>query len=168
MMNADINASSTVAVTFFKDFAAKTKREEVLTLRALGDLIATTTAVEKTALPWLKLARFGDQKTAHLSLRHNANVTEITGICGDYDGERVAFDAACQALLQAGVAAIVYTSPSHTDAAPRWRVLAPLSRAHPPQLPRQVHGAAQWGGGRHPFARKLDPVAELLFRQRQQ
>ena len=35
---------------------------------------------------------------------------------------------AVAALIAAGILAIIYTSPSHTEASPRWRVLAPLSQ----------------------------------------
>jgi predicted P-loop ATPase len=132
MMSTDINPDSTIVVTFFEDHAATTKREETLSLHDLCNLIRATTALSKTALPWLKLARFGSTTTDRGSLRHNANVIENTGAEGDYDGERVAFDAICQILLRAGVAAIVYTSPSHTEDAPRCRILAPFSRPYPP------------------------------------
>ena len=37
------------------------------------------------------------------------------------------FAEAVEILQNAGVEAIVYTSPSHTDAAPRWRILCVFS-----------------------------------------
>jgi hypothetical protein len=77
------NAAGTVAVTFFADHAATTKREERLSLIALAELIHTTAASAKEQLPWLKLARFGDKRTEKSSLRHNANLMAITGIEGD-------------------------------------------------------------------------------------
>jgi hypothetical protein len=80
-----------VAVTFFPDFAAQTKREEALRLHNLAKRIATTTATSKATLPWLKLGTFGDHTTDANCLRHNANVLTITGVEADYDGEIISF-----------------------------------------------------------------------------
>ena len=66
------------------------------------------------------------------SLRHDDNVLAISGIEGDYDGERVSFDDAVEIAEKADLACIIYTSPSHTVAKPRWRVLCPTSRELPP------------------------------------
>lgn len=120
-------AEAVGVVTFFPDFAAATKREEALHLPDLASRIATTTAPTKAALPWLKLARFGDHRTDNNSLRNNANVLTITGLEADYDGERLSFDEVCEILRKAGVASVVYTSPSHTEDAPRWRILCLFS-----------------------------------------
>lgn len=117
-----------LAVTFFRDFAASTKREEDVSLRDLIPRLTDTTAPEKAALPWLKLARFGDDRTAAGSLRHNANMITASGIEADYDGQSITVDRARQILTSANLAAIIYTSPSHTEAAPRWRILCPLSQ----------------------------------------
>src|SRR3954453_6400331 len=58
-----------VVVTFFTDHLASTKREQRLTPTALAELIHTTAAKDKASLPWVKLARFGDQRTNRGSLR---------------------------------------------------------------------------------------------------
>jgi hypothetical protein len=87
-------------------------------------------------LPWIKLARFGDVKSDKKSLRHDGNVTAITGVEADYDGEVISFDEAVEVAEKARLLAIVYTSPSHTDAAPRWRVLCPTSGELPPDQRR--------------------------------
>jgi hypothetical protein len=100
----------------------------------LAALIRTTTAATKEQLPWLKCARFGDRRTAAGSLRHNANVLVITGLEGDYDGERISVADVVRIITEAALCAIVYTSPSHTEDAPRWRVLCPLSVEHPPEM----------------------------------
>jgi hypothetical protein len=50
-------------ITFFDDHVAARKREEVCTLEAVVDLIRSATAARKDQLPWLKLARFGEQRT---------------------------------------------------------------------------------------------------------
>ncbi|MFL5285687.1 MAG: hypothetical protein ACJ8AW_33105 [Rhodopila sp.] len=126
-------AAAEVAITFFPDFAAATKREASLTLHDLAQLITATSAPVKKAPPWLKLGRFGDTKTDNGSLRSNENLQACTGIEADYDGERVAFGDAVSILKEAGVSAIIYTSPSHAEAKPRWRVLCQFSEERSPE-----------------------------------
>jgi len=64
-------------------------------------------------------------------------VTNIGGIEADYDGEKVSFDEAVEIVSKAGLEALIYTSPSHAQAKPRWRVvcffsseLSPSERPH--------------------------------------
>lgn len=128
-----------LTVTFFTSFAASEKREEILSLRAIAPRIKTTTHALKAKLPWLKLARFGEIRKVkegvpveRQSLRNNDNVATISGVEADYDAEIVTVDEAAAILRSAGVAGMIYTSPSHTDDTPRWRVLCPLSRDWPP------------------------------------
>jgi hypothetical protein len=121
-----------ITITFFANHGATSKREVRLTLRELEELIRTTTAPSKEQLPWVKGARFGDQRTAAGSYRHNANVLAVSGIEGDYDGERISFDEAVEILRRAGILALIYTSPSHTPERPRWRILCFFSREYPP------------------------------------
>lgn len=126
-------------VTFFRDAAAKRLTIEQMTLQELRAKILATTAAEKSALPWLKLARFGDNRApGSCSLRHNANVAAISGAECDYDGGKGSLDAAVRILKQVGVRALIYTSPSHTVAKPRWRILAPASKELPPQRRAQL------------------------------
>jgi hypothetical protein len=123
-------AARTFGVTFFEDFAAKTKREESLSFDGLADLVKVTTAATKQELPWLKFARFGtvpNPKTSSGSLRWNGNVLRISGAVGDYDAGEMTPEEAAELLDKAGLDAIIYTSPSHTDAVPRWRVGCPFS-----------------------------------------
>lgn len=75
----------------------------------------------------LKLATFGDVRTTKNSLRHDANMRQVTGLVGDYDGEIVSVEEAGARLRKHGIEAFFYTSASHTPEKPRWRVLAPLS-----------------------------------------
>jgi len=86
----------------------------------------------KRACWLLKLARFGDTMNEKSCLRHDDNVIEITGIEVDYDGEAIQPEEAVERLENAGIRAAVYTSPSSRPEAPRWRVVAPLSRPYPP------------------------------------
>jgi hypothetical protein len=95
-------------------------------------LALAVTAPSKNKLPWLKLARFGDKRTDENCLRHDENMLAITGIEADYDGGAMTVDEACELLIKQGLAAVVYTSPSHSVDAPRWRVLCPLSQEVPP------------------------------------
>lgn len=127
-----------IPVTFFADFAARAMREERLDPRELAHRIETMIAAEKGRLPWLKLGRFGSVRTEKGSLRHDGNMTAISGIEADYDGEQVDFDIAVETVEKAGLAAIVYTSPSHTPEAPRWRLLAPTSCELDPQQRAQL------------------------------
>ena len=122
-----------IIVTFFSDKAAATKREQVLDLTDLARRIETTTGPDKAHLPWLKCARFGDSRTDKNSLRHDANLIAITGVEADYDGEVISFPEAQDALRAAGLLAVLYTSPSHTEDSPRWRVLCPFSQEYPPE-----------------------------------
>lgn len=119
-------------ITFFRDRFTTTKTEETISLRDLVERVRDTRADRKDLLPWLKLARFGANRTEKGSLRHDANVTEIHGIEADYDGEQITLDRARQVLTNAGVAAMLYTSPSHREDAPRWRVLCPTTQAMEP------------------------------------
>jgi putative DNA primase/helicase len=132
--------SARFAVTFFRDHAAQVKSEEGLTLPALAERIRNTTASEKARLPWLKLARFGNTRTKKGSLRHDGNVIAVSGIEADYDAEQIDCDAAVEMLDKAGIQGIVYTTPSHTDATPRWRVLCPFSCELPPDRREHMMG----------------------------
>lgn len=119
--------ADTFAVTFFKSVGATAKQESVFTLPSLASRILATTATKKDRLPWLKLARFGDVRTEKDALRHDDNLLEISGVEADYDGGKIAFDDAVEIATRAGLRCLIYTSPSHTEAAPRWRVLCPTS-----------------------------------------
>ena len=86
------------AVTFFADYAATEKHEECLGLHELADLIRRTSAPEKAALPWLKLARFGNRRTEMGSLRHNSNLEAVFGIEADYDGGKIPLETVVDAV----------------------------------------------------------------------
>ena len=118
-------------VTFFKNAFARSLESKNMTLEELRDLVMTTSRSTKDKLPWLKLARFGDLRTSKNSLRHDDNLLTISGIELDYDQEQVSFSDAVADLQRLGVSALVYTSPSHTETKPRWRVLLPTSKELP-------------------------------------
>jgi hypothetical protein len=127
-----------IAITFFSDAFARLKREERLTADQLKQRIALVSQPEKARLPWLKCARFGDRRSDKDSLRHDGNVDAITGIEGDYDatpnnGRLISFEEALARIRNAGINAIVYTSPSFTEDLQKYRVLCPMSAEHPPE-----------------------------------
>ena len=143
---------SPFAVTFFTGFAATRKSEGQWSLTALARHIAARTGPKKKKLPWLKLATFGDDKTPLVpaadgsgrmtggSLRHDANLLTVTGVEADYDAEQVSFDEAVDRITNAGLLAIVYTSPSHMEDRQRWRVLCPLSSPAAPYMRAEMLG----------------------------
>jgi hypothetical protein len=133
-----INGSETlrVAITFFPNQFAKSMKVETLSLQELADRIVSTTAGKKTDLPFVKLAAFnGKVNPVHPEkrcLRYDAGVVEITGIEGDKDAAPLGFDEASDKLEAAGLPALLYTSASHTEEQPRFRVICPTSRPLPP------------------------------------
>jgi hypothetical protein len=120
----DLEASDTDKIRTFRGSLAQ-----------LAVWLSGITAPVKTRLPLIKLATFGNVTTAKGCYRNDGNVVAIYGVEIDYDGEQVAFEEACSRLE--GVAAICYTSPSHTPDKPRWRVLLPFARE---RLPRERTG----------------------------
>jgi putative DNA primase/helicase len=94
----------------------------------------------KDALPLIKLATFGNARTEKGSLRHDGNLADVYGIEGDYDGGKVPITDATERLASAGIEAVLFTTPSHTAAAPRWRVLAPLQAPCTPSQRRELVG----------------------------
>jgi hypothetical protein len=129
-----------ITSTLFYGYAATRKMEARYSWPQLRANVLAATAKTKAELPWIKLARFGDVKTEKGSLRHDANVLAITGIEADYDGEKIHLAEAVERLEKAGVKALVYTSPSHTEDTPRWRVLCPTSTELPPERREHLVG----------------------------
>lgn len=134
-----------ITVTQFSGAGSRRQLRHAVSLRQFAETIAATRAAAKSALPWLKLATFGDVPTPKGALRHDANLTGIDGVEGDYDGGTVSVAEAVERLRAANLAAVVYTTPSHTAEAPRWRVLCPSSRPLSPDardaLTERVNGA---------------------------
>lgn len=116
-------------VTFFKDRRAMRRGEKCLSLRDLADRVEATTARDKGSMRHIKLGRFTGETTAKGSYRHNAAYLGVTGIEGDYDAGEMTVQQAVKALAKAGIAGLIYTTPSHLrdGKGNRWRVLCPLS-----------------------------------------
>lgn len=132
--------------TMFRSAAAMQAQVMEQTPQQLLEYIkAAGPFARKDLCPWVKLATFGNLRSGKNSLRNNANVMSITGVEGDYDLEQIQPEQAVEMLERAQVKAIVYTSPSHTDQKPRWRVLATLSKEHSPStrsaLLARINGA---------------------------
>jgi hypothetical protein len=119
-------------ITYFRSFGAGMKTEQKSTLADLANLIKTTAAPAKAELPWLKLAAFGDKRTEKGSLRHDGNVKWISGIEADYDAAQMPFDEAVGLLEYHCIMGLLYTSPSHQEAKPRWRILCPFELGRQP------------------------------------
>ena len=132
--SGDGAAAAKIHVTFFEDFAAKRCTVDNVSLPELQERVLNASARKKGKLPWLKLAVFGKQRSTNGSLRHDGNVLQINGVELDYDDEVIGFDDAVSAMRALGIAALVYTSPSHTGNAPRWRIIAPTSKPCPPDM----------------------------------
>jgi putative DNA primase/helicase len=118
-------------VSAFADLHAKSVTAKPYSLRQLSERLGKKIASKKHGLPLFKLAKFGKEPTVKGSLRHDANVRSINGIEVDYDAGEVPFETAIKRLRSAGLAFLAYTSPSHTAAAPRWRVVCPTSKELP-------------------------------------
>jgi predicted P-loop ATPase len=121
-------ASHKVGITFLPTKSGSSMTAKAVTLAELRDLILAAEGETKGRLPWLKGARFGDKRTPKGSLRHDANVIGFDMIELDYDKEVMGLDEAIIAIKAANIRALIYTTPSHTNAKPRWRLLMPVSR----------------------------------------
>src|SRR6516162_8555235 len=119
--------------TIFPDRYALQAYRQHATLEEIAALIADTVRPSKNRLPLIKLAVFGAQPSPEGCLRHDANVLQVCGLEADYDGEMVGFGEAVAIAKTAGVRALLYTSPSHTPARPRWRILCPFSAPLAPE-----------------------------------
>jgi len=113
--------------TIFPDRYALQAYRQHATLEEIAALIADTVRPSKNRLPLIKLATFGTRPSPEGCLRYDANVEQITGLECDYDAEVVGFGEAVRIARTAGLRALLYTSPSHSPAKPRWRILCPFS-----------------------------------------
>jgi hypothetical protein len=92
------------------------------------------TYIAKSACPLISMSEFGDIPTERGCIRHAANVRRVFGAELDYDGGKVRPEDAAAILEKARICALIYTTPSHTPEAPRWRALLPFSE---PMLPEK-------------------------------
>ena len=151
---------TSVAMTFFPNQYAKSMSVEKLSLQELANRVISTTKSEKGKLPFVKLATFtGEINPNHPEagcLRCDETVYQITGVEGDKDNAPLGFDEAGDKLEAAGLPALLYTSASHTEENPRFRVLCPTSRPLPPtergKLIERLNGVLGGALSRESFA----------------
>lgn len=127
----ELNSSLTkkITITLFDGLRGDRYDQDTLAMHDLARKIEQTNARSKKRLPLIKLGVFDGP-------RCDANLIEITGVEGDYDGGEMGLRQAERRLRDAGVAALIHSSPSHDPEAPRWRVLCPVSR---PLAPERRH-----------------------------
>lgn len=134
-----------ITFTIWQDERGTRKADKTMPWSALPDLLRKAPHRQaKMACPLIKLATFGNQCTEKGSLRHDANMLEVTGIEGDYDAEEISIQDARIRLEDHRIRAILYPSFSSTPEKPRWRVLAPLSK--PAALSERIRFAEALNG----------------------
>jgi hypothetical protein len=119
--------------TTFSDKHGLDAYRQDATVEELAEWIKITTRDTRDKLPLIKFALFGEERSDKGCLRHDNNVTEITGIEADYDGGVTSIEEAAEIAQLSGLRCIIYSSPSFSVEKPRWRVLAPFSKGYPPE-----------------------------------
>jgi hypothetical protein len=121
-------------ITRFDDvFAKKATLSEISWNDLCNQVENPQVYYQKKSMPLIKMATFGDIRTDQDSLRHDSNLLKVYGIEGDYDAEQVPMAEAAKLLEKRGITAVLFTSPSATPQKPRYRILAPFSRAYEPE-----------------------------------
>ncbi|WP_338608074.1 virulence-associated E family protein [Pelagibacterium nitratireducens] len=122
-ISTDAAPDGEISFTYFTSYTDSIGERRTAPFDQLCDWIAThpPMAATKGGLPLIKLATFVDNH------RKNEKLEAVFGIEGDYDGEALHPYAASALLAAKGIQALIYTSPSHQNGAPRWRVVCPLS-----------------------------------------
>ncbi len=100
----------------YNDFAGRAARPQIYS--------------SKQDMPLIKLAAFGQVKSKNGSLITDNNLLYVSGIEADYDAEQMPMHEAAARIEKADIEAVLYTSPSHTEDKPRWRVLCVLSKEY--------------------------------------
>lgn len=135
------NSEQPFHCTTFSDLQAQNSKFHSLTwVQFTASIINPTSYPQKRAMLLLSCSAYGKKRTKNNSLRHAANLTKCFGIEGDYDAGHVTIEQARDRLSEAGICAVLYTTPSHKQDSPRWRVIAPLSIPSTPGL-RKKHVA---------------------------
>jgi hypothetical protein len=117
-------------ITIFPNVAAATKTSFTMTVKELATHIALVTAKRKEGLPLLKLASFGDVPTTKNSLRHDANMGDISGVEIEHDKGPMKLEEALTRLDAFNISYVAYHTPRHTPDEPHWRILLPTSREY--------------------------------------
>lgn len=116
-------------ITLFPDRSAQSKQEHDLDWSEVKPWLDSLPIYsDKSEMPLIKLASFGDERSAKNCLRIDRNILQITGVECDYDAGELSIQEGYQLLAAAGVRCIIKTSARYTEDSPRWHVLAPLSK----------------------------------------
>ena len=127
--------SRKITVTFIKDQTGQHMHRADMTLPQLAAQIGKRTAASKMALPWLKLALFGNKRSDKNCLRTDINMLQISGLEGDHDSGELSFEEAVARIRRARIRALLYTSASHVSGVKeRWRIIVPLSQNREPEV----------------------------------
>jgi hypothetical protein len=100
-------ASHKFVVTFFPSKYAPTKTSASLTASQLAERIRKESGKrKKLALPWAKLARFGNKISDNNCIRWDENVLALSGCEIDYDTGNLPFDTALTIMEKARIRVI--------------------------------------------------------------
>lgn len=119
--------------TLFRDrFSRNLSRQEMPWHRFAHDIHHNAPEFpNKQQCPLISLTEYGDNLSMNGSYRHIENVIAVHGIEGDYDAGKVHLEEAYASMMFWRLKSLIITTPSHTPAAPRWRILMPLSQPQP-------------------------------------
>jgi hypothetical protein len=122
-------------LTKFTDVKATEKKDLELSFDDVAAALCNSpeTYPTKEDCPLLKMGTFGDERSDKGCLRHDGNLKSVSGVEGDYDAGEMTFDEAALRLEMAGLEALICTTASHTEAHPRWRIIAPFAQERTPQ-----------------------------------
>lgn len=103
-----------------------------LSLHEFDRMVRKTSAARKESLPLISFCRFADDR------RSKATARAFSAIMLDYDGGKTSMRRAERKLREAGLAAMLYETPSSTPNAPRWRAIIPMSEDLPAERYRRM------------------------------
>lgn len=121
-------------VTQFSNLGAMSKQTLRLSSRELATKVERATATHKRTLELLSGVIFGAKRTEKRSLRSRANAKVVRAVFVDYDLGEISPEEAAEIFREAGVAALIYTTPSHGKLGKgnRWRAVFVLSAPQSP------------------------------------
>jgi len=123
-----VGEMSSFTFTLFPDLSGSQSTEHTTDIDGLEQWLRDMPErPNKAACPLVSFARYGNQRTAKGSLRHDANILSMTGLTGDYDQGELEPATAAAIIELAGIEAMVVTTPSHGVRGNRWRVIVPFA-----------------------------------------
>jgi len=133
-----------VPVAIFDSLSGASMTKVDMSVEELHEMAVHNRAAKKEDLPLFVYGRFGANRTADGSLRHDQNLLARTGWCVDHDAGTMSFDEAKARVEAAGLACFGYTTGRHSQAAPRWRLAGPFSKeitaAELPRMMARING----------------------------